>query len=188
MNTHEAANTLGCSTDILRKYERDFNLKIQRNGENYRVYTEKDIETFTNILQLKERGLSLGQIKEILDRTVEVQEQKIAVLKKSSFDKFQGKDFEIIVQNVINNSLEGTGKQIGSLQGDVSAGFNNITQRMDAMLKQQDEMLKQQSLMMKRQDEIIEEKDKKVIELEEENTQLRDENTRLKNLKWYQRR
>jgi len=174
LNTHEAANTLGCSTDILRKYERDFNLKIQRNGENYRVYTENDIETFTNILKLKERGLSLGQIKEILDRTVEVQDQKIAVLKNSSFDKFQGKDFEIIVQNVINNSLEGTGKQIGALQSDVSAGFNDITLRLDTILK--------------RQDEIIEEKNQKVIEQGEEIQRLNEEVKRLKGLKWYQRR
>ena len=174
MNTHEAANALGCSTDILRKYERDFNLKIQRNGENYRVYTEKDIENFTNILQLKDRGLSLGQIKEILDRTVDVQEQKIAVLKNSSFDKFQGKDFEMIVQNVINNSLEGTGKQIGAFQDDVSAGFNGITLRLDTMLK--------------RQDEIIEEKNQKVIEQGEEIQRLNEEVKRLKGLKWYQRR
>jgi DNA-binding transcriptional MerR regulator len=174
MNTHEAANTLGCSTDILRKYERNFNLKIQRNGENYRVYREKDMETFKNILQLKERGLSLNQIKDILDRTVEVQDQKIAVLKNSSFDKFQGKDFEIIVQNVINSSLEGTGKQIGALQGEVSIGFSGIARRMDAMLKQQ-------HVMLKRQDEVIEERDHKVIELEAEIK-------RLKSLKWYQRK
>jgi DNA-binding transcriptional MerR regulator len=174
MNTHEAANALGCSTDILRKYERNFNLKIQRNGENYRMYKEKDMETFKNILQLKERGLSLNQIKDILDRTVEVQDQKIAVLKNSSFDKFQGKDFEIIVQNVINSSLEGTGKQIGALQGEVSTGFSGIARRMDAMLKQQ-------HVMLKRQDEIIEERDHKVIELEEEIK-------RLKSLKWYQRK
>jgi DNA-binding transcriptional MerR regulator len=174
MNTHEAANALGCSTDILRKYERNFNLKIQRNGENYRVYKEKDMETFKNILQLKERGLSLNQIKDILDRTVEVQDQKIAVLKNSSFDKFQGKDFEIIVQNVINSSLEGTVKQIGALQGEVSTGFSGIARRMDAMLKQQ-------HIMLKRQDEIIEERDHKVIELDEEIK-------RLKSLKWYQRK
>ena len=174
MNTHEAANALGCSTDILRKYERNFKLKIQRNGENYRVYKEKDMETFKNILQLKERGLSLNQIKDILDRTVEVQDQKIAVLKNSSFDKFQGKDFEIIVQNVINSSLEGTVKQIGALQGEVSTGFSGIARRMDAMLKQQ-------HIMLKRQDEIIEERDHKVIELDEEIK-------RLKSLKWYQRK
>lgn len=174
MNTHETAKALGCSTDILRKYERDFNLKIQRNGENYRVYTENDIETFTNILKLKERGLSLGQIKEILDRTVEVQEQKIAVLKNSSFDKFQGKDFEIIVQNVINNSLEGTGKQIGAFQDEVSPRLSGIEHKIDTILK--------------RQDEIIEEKNQKVIEQGEEIQRLNEEVKRLKGLKWYQRR
>ena len=185
---NEVAKKLEISTETLYKYERYFSLKIRRNEDNNRIYEDKDIEIFQNILELKERGLGLAQIKGIVDKTVEVAERKIDVLKNSNFDKFQGKDFEIIVQNIINNSLEGTGKQIGALQGDVSAGFNDITQRMDAILKQQNEMLKQQSVMLKRQDEIIEGKDKKVIELEEKNKQLRDENTRLKNLKWWQRK
>ena len=188
MKPNELAKKLEISTETLYKYERYFSLKIKRNEDNNRIYEDKDIEIFNNILELKERGLGLAQIKEIVDKTVEVAERKIDVLKNSKFDKFQGKDFEIIVQNIINNSLEGTGKQIGALQDDVSAGFNDITQRMDVVLKQQNEMLEQQSVMLKRQDEIIEGKDKKVIELEEENKQLRDENTRLKNLKWWQRK
>ena len=55
MNTHEAANALGCSTDILRKYERNFNLKIQRNGENYRVYKEKEL--FENMINAALEGI-----------------------------------------------------------------------------------------------------------------------------------
>lgn len=47
------------------------------------------------------------------------------------------------MQNVINSSLEGTGKQMGALQNDVSAGFNGITLRLDTMLKRQDEIIEE---------------------------------------------
>ena len=174
MNTNELAKKLEISTETLYKYERYFSLKIKRNEDNSRIYEDKDMDIFKNILELKERGLGLAQIKGIVDKTVEVSERKIEVLKNSSFDQFQGKDFELIVTNVLTRNLEGTGKQIGALQDDVSAGFNGITLRLDAMLK--------------RQDEIIEEKNKKNIELEEEIKQLRDENMRLKNLKWWQKK
>jgi DNA-binding transcriptional MerR regulator len=174
VNTNELAKKLEISTETLYKYERYFSLKIKRSEDNKRVYEDKDIDIFQNILELKERGLGLAQIKGIVDKTVEVEERKIEVLKNSNFDQFQGKDFELIVTNVLSRNLEGTGKQIGVLQDDVSAGFNGITLRLDTMLK--------------RQDEIIEEKNQKVIEQGEEIQRLNDEVKRLKALKWYQRR
>ena len=167
MNTNELAKKLEISTETLYKYERYFSLKIKRNEDNKRIYEDKDIDIFKNILELKERGLGLAQIKGIVDKTVEVSERKIEVLKNSSFDQFQGKDFELIVTNVLSRNLEGTGKQIGALQDEVATGFKDVIQRMDTMLK--------------RQDEVIVEKDQKVIELEEEIK-------RLKSRKWWQRK
>ena len=167
MNTNELAKKLEISTETLYKYERYFSLKIKRNEDNNRIYEDKDMDIFQNILELKERGLGLVQIKGIVDKTVEVVERKIEVLKNSSFDQFQGKDFELIVTDVLSRNLEGTGRQIGALQEEVASGFKDIIQRMDTILKSQDE--------------VIAERDQKVIELEEEIK-------RLKNLKWYQRR
>ncbi|KLU63701.1 HTH-type transcriptional regulator HmrR [Desulfosporosinus acididurans] len=167
MNINEASKVLGCSSETLRKYERNFGLKIQRNTENYRDYSDKDIETFRNILDLKERGLSLAQIKDILDRTVEVQEQKIEVIKKSEFNKLQGKDFETLLVNILNKNFEGTDRQLGALQNEMTTGFSNLTQKMDTIIQ--------------RQDEIIQERNQKIVELEAEIQ-------RLKNLKWWQRR
>lgn len=167
VNTNELAKKLEISTETLYKYERYFSLKIKRNEDNNRIYEDKDMDIFQNILELKERGLGLVQIKGIVDKTVEVVERKIEVLKNSSFDQFQGKDFELIVTDVLSRNLEGTGRQIGALQEEVASGFKDIIQRMDTILKSQDE--------------VIAERDQKVIELEEEIK-------RLKNLKWYQRR
>lgn len=125
INTNDVAKKLGCSTDGLRKYEQYFNLKIKRNKDNNRVYEDKDIEIFSNILKLKESGLGLAPIKEILDRTVEAAERKVEVLKSSGLDQFKGKDFETIITAVLNQNLDG------------------LTQRMDTMLKRQDEIIEE---------------------------------------------
>ena len=127
INTNDVAKKLGCSTDGLRKYEQYFNLKIKRNKDNNRVYEDKDIEIFSNILKLKESGLGLAPIKEILDRTFEVAERKVEVLKSSGLDQFKGKDFETIITAVLNQNLDG------------------LTQRMDTMLKRQDEIIVNQN-------------------------------------------
>jgi DNA-binding transcriptional MerR regulator len=127
INTNEVAKKLGCSTDGLRKYEQYFNLKIKRNKDNNRVYEDKDVEIFSNILKLKESGLGLAPIKEILDRTVEATERKIEVLKSSDLDQLKGKDFETIITAVLNQNLDG------------------LTQRMDTMLKRQDEIIVNQN-------------------------------------------
>lgn len=167
MNVNEAAQALGCSSETLRKYERHFGLKIQRNKENYRDYSDKDMETFRNILELKERGLGLVQIKDILDRTVEVQDQKVEVLKNSGFDKLQGKDLETLVASTLNRNFEGTDKRLGTLQNEMTTGFSNVVQKMDTMIQ--------------RQDEILQEKNKKIEELE---TEIK----RLRSLRWWQRK
>jgi len=77
VNTNELAKKLEISTETLYKYERYFSLKIKRNEDNNRIYEDKDMDIFQNILELKERGLGLG----IVDKTVEVVERKIEVLK-----------------------------------------------------------------------------------------------------------
>lgn len=165
MNVNEAAQVLGCSSETLRKYERHFGLKIQRNKENYRDYSDKDMETFRNILKLKERGLGLAQIKDILDRTVEVQDRKIEIIKNSEVDKLQGKDIEALVANILNHNSQGTDRQLGFLHNEMTTGFNSVVQKMDTMIQ--------------RQDEILIEKNKKIKELEAEIQRLRS-------LKWWQ--
>src|ERR1700687_60113 len=102
MNVTEAAQGLGCSSETLRKYERYFELKIERNIENYRNYSNQDMEYFKNILKLKEQGLGLARIKDILDRTVEVQDQK-KIIKKSGSDKIRVEELMKVSEKIKSN-------------------------------------------------------------------------------------
>jgi DNA-binding transcriptional MerR regulator len=102
MNVTEAAQGLGCSSETLRKYERYFELKIERNIENYRNYSNQDMEYFKNILKLKEQGLGLARIKDILEPTVEVQDQK-KIIKKSGSDKIRVEELLKVSEKIKSN-------------------------------------------------------------------------------------
>lgn len=68
MNTKIVCKQLNISSKALRVYE---DLKIispERSENNYRNYTEKDILKLRQVILLKELGLSLTNIKELLDK------------------------------------------------------------------------------------------------------------------------
>jgi len=65
-NISEASTFTGFSNHVLRYYEKEFELKVPRNRSGHRYYTYKEIEIFSYIKVLKERGLSNSQIKSIL--------------------------------------------------------------------------------------------------------------------------
>lgn len=58
-----AASTLNITVHALRKYERDFNLNILRNGKDHRYYTEKDMRLLEKILEWKRKGYNREHIR-----------------------------------------------------------------------------------------------------------------------------
>ena len=230
MNVTEAAQGLGCSSETLRKYERYFELKIERNIENYRNYSNQDMEYFKNILKLKEQGLGLARIKDILDRTVEVQDQKkiikksgsdkirlagllkvskniksnhmttdidhvkqglelaqinildrtvevqdqkIEIIKKNELDKIQCSDLEILIAKNISplrdemtTEFNNVVQKMNTMRDEMTTGFNNVVQKMNTMIKIQ----RQEEIII---EEILIEKNQKIEKLEAENQRLR---------------
>ena len=62
----DAAKTAQVEPHVLRYWEEELKLPIQRTELGHRYYTEEDIQTFQNIKELKERGLQLKAIKVLL--------------------------------------------------------------------------------------------------------------------------
>ncbi len=73
----QASDIIGYQSHVLRFYEKEFNLKIPRNKANHRYYTVKEIEVFQYIKSLQEKGLTNGQIKEILNAPEEKRGQSL---------------------------------------------------------------------------------------------------------------
>jgi DNA-binding transcriptional MerR regulator len=65
---HEFAELSGVTIKALHHYDRLGLLKARRTDAGYRIYTERDLERLEQIVVLKFLGLSLQQIKVVLDR------------------------------------------------------------------------------------------------------------------------
>lgn len=64
----QAAEMLGVKSYVLRYWEDELELRIRRNEQGHRYYTGYDITLFANIKELKNRGLQLRAIKEVLPK------------------------------------------------------------------------------------------------------------------------
>lgn len=64
----QAADMTGVKSYVLRYWEDELDLRIQRNELGHRYYTRYDIQLFMNIKELKNRGLQLRAIKELLPK------------------------------------------------------------------------------------------------------------------------
>lgn len=64
----QAADMTGVKSYVLRYWEDELELRIQRNEMGHRYYTRYDIQLFLNIRELKNRGLQLRAIKELVPK------------------------------------------------------------------------------------------------------------------------
>lgn len=64
----QASEMLGVKSYVLRYWEDELELRIHRNEQGHRYYTGYDITLFANIKELKNRGLQLRAIKEVLPK------------------------------------------------------------------------------------------------------------------------
>lgn len=62
----QAAEMTGIKAYVMRYWEDELDLRIQRNELGHRYYTEYDIQLFLNIRELKKRGLQLRAIRELI--------------------------------------------------------------------------------------------------------------------------
>ena len=62
----QASEMTGVKSYVLRYWEDELDLQIQRNELGHRYYTGYDIQLFLNIKELKKRGLQLRAIKELI--------------------------------------------------------------------------------------------------------------------------
>ena len=80
----EAAKEVKVENHVLRYWEEELNLPVKRNEQGHRYYTKEDIERFIYIKQLKEEGLQLKAIRNLLEKQGVVAEKTIdPVVKKN---------------------------------------------------------------------------------------------------------
>ncbi len=75
LTVKDVAEMLDTEAYVLRFYEKELNLDIKRNAKGHRIYTMEDVELFKQVQEMREQGLQLKAIENIVhDSTEEVKE------------------------------------------------------------------------------------------------------------------
>ena len=124
----EASAKIGVEAHVLRYWEEELKMQIHRNEMGHRYYTERDVEIFTKVRDLKEKGLQLKAIRRYLD----IRRQQIAngeacnpvdVLQLVSSDEPVEQDMEY-------------GRETGEDRKDTASGKDMLTEAKDTVPKQ----------------------------------------------------
>ena len=150
----DASRKVDVEAHVLRYWEEELELPIQRTELGHRYYTEEDIQTFQNIKELKERGFQLKAIKVLLpelkkrkgdpsDDLAEL-EQKIVSQGKEQpetnitlfplnpdLDKFQ--QFEEIMTSLFRQTLKENNEELENRISD------SVLQGMDMRIQMREE-------------------------------------------------
>ena len=150
----DAAKAVQAEPHVLRYWEEELELPIQRTELGHSYYTEEDIQTFQNIKELKERGFQLKAIKVLLpelkkrkgdpsDDLAEL-EQKIVSQGKEQpetnitllplnqdLDKFQ--QFEEIMTSLFRQTLKENNEELENRISD------SVLQGMDMRIQMREE-------------------------------------------------
>ena len=73
MTIKEVEKILEIPKATIRFYEKEELVKPQRGSNTYREYTEADVERLRKIIVLRKIGMPVGQIKNLFDDTVSLQ-------------------------------------------------------------------------------------------------------------------
>ena len=74
----EAAKRVNVETHVLRYWEEELELNIGRTEMGHRYYTEDDMQLFHCIKELKEQGMQLKDLKDIIPEMLEVRAKRRA--------------------------------------------------------------------------------------------------------------
>lgn len=84
----QAAEMTGIKAYVMRYWEDELDLHIQRNELGHRYYTGSDIQLFMNIRELKKRGLQLRAIRDLIPQmmhtAVDIEEDNVRLLEGES--------------------------------------------------------------------------------------------------------
>lgn len=94
----QAAEMTGIKAYVMRYWEDELDLHIQRNELGHRYYTGSDIQLFMNIKELKKRGMQLRAIRDLIPQIL----YTAANTDKNNIQLLEGETEEISSQDSSN--------------------------------------------------------------------------------------
>lgn len=110
----EAGKLVGVESHVLRYWEDELQLKIPRNGKDYRYYTDLHIQLLKKVKELKEKGYQLKAIEQVLKCMLDGEEDvnPDEILRQNAVNILkEGKTGEVMAVEEKKSVKEGGGKQ-----------------------------------------------------------------------------
>ena len=111
----ETVELTGVKSYVLRYWEDELSLPIRRNELGHRCYTQDDIQLFLNIKELKNRGLQLRAIYDLLPKLMKKEESEVIITQgQDQIQLLESEDMEKeekikehyqedFLENIVNN-------------------------------------------------------------------------------------
>nr|WP_294665277.1 helix-turn-helix domain-containing protein [uncultured Blautia sp.] len=111
----ETVELTGVKSYVLRYWEDELSLPIRRNELGHRCYTQDDIQLFLNIKELKNRGLQLRAIHDLLPKLMKKEESEVIITQgQDQIQLLESEDMEKeekikehyqeeFLENIVNN-------------------------------------------------------------------------------------
>lgn len=141
----ELSKILDISDHTVRKYEKDFNLKIPRNELGHRYYTDGELEVFKRILDWKAKGFNKETINKLLGRSVEAMEQKESAAELVTVDKLTGAELKDLMAKEIGDILSEREERLQEqYEEKLNVMKEDLESKMEEELENQSEKIREQ--------------------------------------------
>lgn len=141
----EVAGKLGVNKQTLRKWEKDFNLKVPRNEMGHRYYTEYEVEILENIQNMKDEGANIRVINKILSRSETAKEQREQALELVTLDKLTGKELkEMMIEQISDIVVEREVELKKEYESKIDDFEESINERISKELEKQEIKIREQ--------------------------------------------
>lgn len=124
-SVRQAVEMTGVKPYVLRYWEDELEIEIQRNEMGHRYYTEEDIQLFLDIKELKRRGLQLRAVKELLP------EMKDEIRNEKKEEERNDEKAEIVqLKNVLREELKEQNEKQKEGEDEKILEFQSILERL----------------------------------------------------------
>lgn len=140
----EAAKRVNVETHVLRYWEEELELPIGRTEMGHRYYTEENLQLFRCIKELKDQGMFLKDLKDLIPDMLRLKEKKAAltvaktevVLNNDSDSDPKLEQVQSLLGHVLQNIIEENNKV---LEMNVSKNVSEkVVKEMDYLLREKE--------------------------------------------------
>ena len=128
----EASAKTGLEPHVLRYWEDELGIEIERNELGHRYYSAQQLELLSKVKEMKQRGFQLKAIKSEL-----LGSNEVAVVEKVSPDENKLEQFKAIIGSIVTQSLRENNVVLG---GEISDTVSTkVLKEMDYLMRMREE-------------------------------------------------